>query len=345
MESEKLHIEGLIAGYFSQSLTEDESQELNTLLNESQENRVLFSSMRELWFAAGVATDDKSFDKDSAYRRFLIRAAGGGGEKRRRRIARIVIQSAAAAVLIVMASYVSFRRGNADVKNRFADITVEVPWGSRIKTSLPDGTSVWLNAGSAITYSQGFGVDERTVSLTGEGYFEVVPGKIQFGVRTEEICVNVIGTKFNFRNYPDDEEASVSLLEGKVSVCNRMKCDEKTVINPGQRVFLDKRNGEMRVKEANVMNTTEWTAGNLFFDEELLTDIIKELERHYNAKIVVADRELNSLRFYCSFIRREMSIKDIFDVLCSTGKMRYSINGKEIVLNLPAADADVQRNY
>jgi ferric-dicitrate binding protein FerR (iron transport regulator) len=344
MEIEKLHIENLIAGYFSDSLTEDEQQELNALLAESDENMALFESMREIWFAAEAG--DRTFDRNGAYRRFLDRVGRANRRKRRKKIMRAALQSAAVVAVALVVAHVSFRWGNEDIRERFAEISIEVPLGSRTKTCLPDGSSVWLNAGSRIEYSQGFGVDNRAVSLSGEGYFEVERNAgLPFEVKTAEICVNVLGTKFNFRNYPDDGEASVSLLEGSVSVCNRMKCGEQTRLSPGQKLFIDKSSGEMRVKESKVEHSVEWTAGNLFFDEELLSDIIKELERSYDVRIMVADPDLNNLRFYCSFIRREMSIKDIFDMLCSTGKMTYSISGKEIKLDLPRRDAANEHEY
>jgi ferric-dicitrate binding protein FerR (iron transport regulator) len=254
---------------------------------------------------------------------------------RRRHSRRIWWQAAAAAAVLVGVSYASFRQGGEQVKSRFANIEVEAPLGSRTKTYLPDGTLVWLNAGSKITYSQGFGVSDRKVQLSGEAYFEVVRNeKLPFGVSTNELLVDVLGTKFNFCNYPDDQEASVGLLEGRVLASNQLKMGEQAELMPNQQAFLNKKSGDMRIASASAQHTAEWTSGYLFFDEVLLPDIVKELERSYNVHIAITHPDLEQLRFYGSFVRKELNIEEVLDILASTGKIKYSINGKEISLCL-----------
>ncbi|GHU89295.1 anti-sigma factor [Bacteroidia bacterium] len=325
------YIDDLIAGYLSQDLSEEGLKELETWINESSENKRHLQHIREIWFSAGSLSGKENFDRNKAYHRFLIRTGKINETSHRKIPLRILWQSAAAVALLVIVSYVSFRQGNEQLKSRFTDIVVEAPLGSRTKTYLPDGTLVWLNAGSRISYSQGFGVDNRNVDLSGEGYFEVNKNeKLPFSVKTDEIHVNVLGTKFNFRNYPNDEEATVSLLEGKVLVKNHIKEGENIKMEPNQEVFLDKKNGSMRIIKVNARNTTEWTNGYLFFDEELLPDIVKELERSYDVKIIITHPDMEKLRFYGNFTRKEQSIEEVLDMLGSTGKIKYSVNGKEI---------------
>jgi ferric-dicitrate binding protein FerR (iron transport regulator) len=202
---------------------------------------------------------------------------------------------------------------------------------------LPDGTLVWLNAGSSLTYSQGFGVDERRASLIGEGYFEVTENpKIPFCIKTGEMYVKVLGTKFNFSNYPNDEEAVVSLIEGKVQVDNLLAKKDRMEILPNQKVLLNKKTRIMRKWKQNARLAAAWTNGLLLFDEILLPDIVKTLERNYDVHIRLADPSLKSFRFYGEFIYREQSIRDILDILSATNKIRYSMAGKEITI-LPVA--------
>jgi ferric-dicitrate binding protein FerR (iron transport regulator) len=287
--------------------------------------------MREIWFSAISASDAGTFNKEQAYQRFLLRA---GIRKAKKFSWRPVIYAAAAIALLFITSYTAYWQGGEQLKSRFSDVVIEVPSGSRTKMFLPDGTLVWLNAGSKITYSQGFGVSERKVHLQGEGYFEVTKDeKLPFGVQTNELYVYVLGTKFNFRNYPDDKEASVSLLEGIVLASNRVKKGKDVRLMPDQEVFLNKKSGEMHVSVINAQHTTEWTNGFLFFDEILLPDIVKELERSYNVSIRIADPALNTSRFYGNFIRKEQSIEEVLDLLATTNKLKYSKNGKEIILH------------
>lgn len=223
--------------------------------------------------------------------------------------------------------------GRSECKDTFADISVEAPLGSRTKLYLPDGTLVWLNAGSRMTYSQGFGVDNRKVELEGEGYFEVQRNeKLPFFVKTKDLQLQVLGTKFNFRDYPEDHEVVVSLLEGKVELNNLLKKEKEAFLAPDERAILNKANGLMTVETVTASNASQWTDGYLFFDEELLPDIVKELERSYNVNIHIANDSLNKFRFYGNFVRREQSIQEVLDALASTEKIQYKIEERNITI-------------
>jgi len=330
-------IEELIADYFVGGLDESSIAQLQQWINQSPDNKQYFQNMQEIWFASVSSGNAKNYDKDGAYKRFLQKTAVAPqmhlGERKKTPL-RFLLYGAASVILILIIAYTSYWQGAETVKNQFADMIIEAPLGSRTKMYLPDGSLVWLNASSKISYSQGFGVDNRRLYLTGEGYFEVTKNeKLPFQVRTDELHTDVIGTKFNFRNYPEEEEATVSLLEGKVLVRNILKDGDNICLSPDQKVFLNKKSGEMRMKEIKSQYTIEWTNGYLFFDEELLVDIVKVLERSYNVKITLKDKSLESFRFYGNFIQREQSIDEILDLLESTGKIKYEKTGKAIVLS------------
>lgn len=107
----------------------------------------------------------------------------------------------ASVLLLLIVSTISYWWGEHRLQRRFADIVVEAPLVGKTRLILPDSTLVWLNAGSKISYSQGFGVKDRHLQLNGEGYFEVRKDvKLPFDVKTRKLNVTVLGTKFNFRN-------------------------------------------------------------------------------------------------------------------------------------------------
>jgi ferric-dicitrate binding protein FerR (iron transport regulator) len=323
----------LIASYLTEGLDTTQWNDLNKWIQASDEHGKYFRDMREIWFSSISASDTKRFNKAKAYKHFL--ACTGKSEKKKNfLLGRPFRYAAAVAVLLIIVSYASYQMGGEVIKNQFSEVVIEAPLGSRSKTFLPDGTLVWLNAGSKITYSQGFGVNERKIQLSGEGYFEVTKNeKLPFNVQTKELGVNVLGTKFNFRNYEEDEEATVSLLEGKVSATNLIKENKTVQLAPDQIIFLNKKNGNMRITTVLAQNTAEWTKGYLFFDEELLPDIVKELERSYGVTIHITDPSLNAYRFYGSFVRREQTIEEVLELLASTHKLIYDKHGNEIVLS------------
>ncbi len=209
------------------------------------------------------------------------------------------------------------------MENAFADIVIEAPVGARTCMYLPDGTQVWLNACSRLTYSQGFGINDRNLKLEGEGYFEVSRNEqLPFIIHTQEVDVTVLGTQFNFKNYADDSEASVSLLSGKVKLSNHLRQEETLYLQPNEKVTLNKLTGEMKTTRTQVQNSKIWTHDELFFDEELLVDIAKKLMRNYDVKIEVAD-SLKNTRFYGSFKMSGSTIEQVLETISSTNRMKY----------------------
>ena len=205
--------------------------------------------------------------------------------------------------------------------------------GSKTKLTLPDGSTVWLNAGSKMVYSQGFGVRDRRLAFQGEGYFEVEKNdEMPFLVQTHDVNVTVVGTKFNFRNYPEDEEAVVELLEGKVALENQLKEESVRYLSPNEKMVLHKATGKMDITSAKVKEATLWTENILLFDEDLLPDIVRKLERSYHVRIEIENEDLKQARFYGQFNQLEQNIYDVLDMLSETGKLKYHEDGKVIYL-------------
>ena len=336
MEEENKHIDELIANYLTEGLDKNALDELKTWIAASAENQQYFIRQREIWFSAVSREAASVYDKDKAFENFRNRVESQKeiqSTSRRGFSLSALWRYAAVVAIIIAVGCISYWQGEVNVKDTFADISVEAPLGSKTKLYLPDGTLVWLNAGSRMTYSQGFGVDNRKVELEGEGYFEVKRNeKIPFFVKSKDLQLQVLGTKFNFRDYPEDHEVVVSLLEGKVGLNNLLREEKEAVLSPDERAVLNKANGLLTVESVTASNASQWTDGYLFFDEELLPDIAKELERSYNVKIHIANDSLKTFRFYGNFVRREQNIQEVLEALASTEKMQYKIEERNITI-------------
>ena len=336
MEEENKHIDELIANYLTEGLDKNALDELKTWIAASAENQQYFIRQREIWFSAVSREAASVYDKDKAFENFRNRVESQKeiqSTSRRGFSLSALWRYAAVVAIIIAVGCISYWQGEVNVKDTFADISVEAPLGSKTKLYLPDGTLVWLNAGSRMTYSQGFGDDNRKVELEGEGYFEVKRNeKIPFFVKTKDLQLQVLGTKFNFRDYPEDHEVVVSLLEGKVGLNNLLREEKEAVLSPDERAVLNKANGLLTVESVTASNASQWTDGYLFFDEELLPDIAKELERSYNVKIHIANDSLKTFRFYGNFVRREQNIQEVLEALASTEKMQYKIEERNITI-------------
>lgn len=287
----------------------------------------------ELWVSSAVADDTQQYDVDQAFERFRKRTGLDQSGRQSYKWYRTWSVAAVAIVLLGLITVTAYWQGSRQIQSNFSDIVVEAPLGSKTKLTLPDGSTVWLNAGSKMIYSQGFGVSDRRLAFQGEGYFEVEKNdEMPFLVQTHDVNVIVVGTKFNFRNYPEDEEAVVELLEGKVALENQLKEESVRYLSPNEKMVLHKATGEMDITSAKVKEATLWTENILLFDEDLLPDIVRELERSYHVQIEIENEDLKQTRFYGQFNQLEQNIYDVLDMLSETGKLKYHEEGKVIYL-------------
>lgn len=288
---------------------------------------------KELWVSSAVADDTQQYDVDQAFERFRKRTGLDQSGRQSYKWYRTWSVAAVAIVLLGLITVTAYWQGSRQIQSNFSDIVVEAPLGSKTKLTLPDGSTVWLNAGSKMVYSQGFGVSDRRLAFQGEGYFEVEKNdEMPFLVQTHDVNVTVVGTKFNFRNYPEDEEAVVELLEGKVALENQLKEEAVRYLSPNEKMVLHKATGEMDITSAKVKEATLWTENILLFDEDLLPDIVRELERSYHVQIEIENEDLKQTRFYGQFNQLEQNIYDVLDMLSETGKLKYHEEGKVIYL-------------
>lgn len=340
MERKEIHkeeIDNLISMYLTGNI---DTQSLKTLVawsKESSENSLYVRNKIEIWFSSGVVGSMTSFDKEKAFERFKNRIEKATiAEEQKQRFTKSrslkIFYRVAAAILIILLPLAGYWGGMETVKSGFSDIVVEAPMGARTKLYLPDGTLVWLNAGSKITYSQGFGVDNRDLTLEGEGYFEVKRNEeVPFEISTKELDLTVLGTKFNFRNYADDEEVVVNLLEGRVKLRNELVASADVYMSPNEKAVLSKETGRLVKTKVNTSNSNLWTRDELYFDELLLEDIAKQLSRSFDVKIEVAD-SLKNQRFYGSFRIVGNSIEKILETIASTNRMKYKYENNRYVV-------------
>ena len=287
----------------------------------------------ELWVSSAVGDDTQQYDVDQAFERFRKRTGLDQSGRQSYKWYRTWSVAAVAIVLLGLITVTAYWQGSRQIQSNFSDIVVEAPLGSKTKLTLPDGSTVWLNAGSKMVYSQGFGVSDRRLAFQGEGYFEVEKNdEMPFLVQTHDVNVTVVGTKFNFRNYPEDEEAVVELLEGKVALENQLKEEAVRYLSPNEKMVLHKATGEMDITSTKVKEATLWTENILLFDEDLLPDIVRELERSYHVQIEIENEDLKQTRFYGQFNQLEQNIYDVLDMLSETGKLKYHEEGKVIYL-------------
>lgn len=319
----------------------------------AESNKNYIKRELELHVALQVCHDSTPFDAEKAYARFLTRkqlvaaeaaeplvaarvAAQGATEPagRKGRSVSLVrrIMQVAALVALLVAPFAAYWQGSKLRMERYAEMSIEAPMGAKSKIYLPDGTLVWLNAGSKLLYAQSFGIEDRQIKLEGEGYFEVAHNsKLPFKINSEALNLEVVGTQFNFKAYLEDERVVVSLMEGAVALENRMREMPQITLKPNEQLTLHKTTGKLYKTTLKGATARAWTNGELFFDEVPLREIAKELERGYNLRVVVAD-SLKDRKFYGVFVRENNQLEEVLKMIASTGRIKYKYeNGKYLL--------------
>ena len=204
--------------------------------------------------------------------------------------------------------------------------TIRIPRGAEYKLVLADGSQVWLNAESSITYPVAFQGETREVRLQGEAYFEIAKNKNQpFIVHTTQFDVQVTGTQFNVRAYPGEIE-SATLAEGGIQL---EKGGKTYTLKPGQQAYLEEE--EVQVRKVNLESAIAWRYNAFSFEETPLEEIMNELARWYNIHVFYLNPKVKELHFTAWF-RRNCTLQEVIDILEKTGKINIELKGKTITV-------------
>jgi ferric-dicitrate binding protein FerR (iron transport regulator) len=170
--------------------------------------------------------------------------------------------------------------------------TMHTPRGGQYHLTLPDGTKVWMNAASTLTYAVNGSTRERLVKLEGEAYFEVAKDpEHPFRVESKGQVVEVLGTHFNINSYPDESTVKTTLIEGSVKVAETAK-RKSVILRPGQQAGLDKYSN-LSVKQADVSDAVAWKNGKFSFKHSDIGMVMRQLSRWYNVDVVFKGKKPN----------------------------------------------------
>lgn len=207
---------------------------------------------------------------------------------------------------------------------------ISTPQGAKTNLILPDGTQVWLNSSSQITYSGDF-VNERNIKLTGEAYFDVVKSKVPFEIKTQLGNIKVLGTAFNVKAYPD-ENFVTTLERGSLEVSSNSG-NRKVVIKPGQQSTITNKM-KFSVAEVDSKEFVSWKDGKLIFIRKPLKDVVKMLERWYNLRIVLENENTQEL-WFTGTIEME-TITEVLEMINTTLPIEYAFDRDTRIMKIKA---------
>lgn len=185
-----------------------------------------------------------------------------------------------------------------------------IPRGGEYKLVLADGTMVWLNSESEIHFPAVFGATEREITLWGEAYLEVMPdAKRPFRVKAGEGIIEVLGTSFGLRIYPDEQQWSTVLVNGSVKV---KYGPNSLLLEPGKEAFL--KNGKLVKQECEPDKELAWVRGLFIFEHDRLEKVAKELSRWYNVEFRFENEKLKEYVF-TGQVSRDIGVDSILDLM------------------------------
>ena len=354
----------LLSLQFSGEATAEELEELATLLREHPELNLQAEVLKNLWQNKQA---NLTGNKAAAYDKHLQRLSNHLSAPAlqfetpateeteedtaivqsfpKRRLFWIAAGIAASALVVFLG--VSMFNAKQAVAGKQVSNTISTRAGSKSKVQLPDGTQVWLNADSRLTYGQSFSGPLREVQLTGEAYFDVVRDKTRpFIIHTSSIDVKVLGTAFNVRSYPGEKTTETALIRGSVEVILHNNPEKKIVLKPNEKLVVENKEparvaeegapppleptlmitkGKVRVdkKDETSVIETMWVENKLAFDNDSLSAIALAMEHWYNIKMVIKNDKLKSVPFTGIFENK--TIPEVLEALSLSRHFRYDI--------------------
>ena len=356
----------LISLKLSGEATKEELEELEVYLNDHPELFTKVEALKKLWKTPDQAsTDDAEISFEKHFQRLnsqlsndavLPSKKNKAGEMPAmnkipgKKYYRLWWSVAAASVLLCWI----FFRSSEEIRPKSVGNIVSTKPGYKASVDLPDGSKVWLNADSKLTYDGDFRGETREVYLSGEAFFDVAKDKERpFIIHTRTINLKVLGTAFNLRSYENDNETETALVHGSVEVTLRDNPDKKIVLKPGEKLLVKNSRVDTSVKytkknhdeeepiavltnihyygtDSGIVETS-WTRNQLVFDKENLEKIAAKIERWYNVKVIIQRENLKEGKYTATF--EDENLEQVLEALKITGGFHYTIKNKQVIIS------------
>lgn len=303
-------MEEVLIKYFSGELDRSEEVALFRQMKNDQQLRQEYIRLQNIYALTRLAPDPK---QESEGKKGYITFTKKLQAKKHQKKIRFLLQYAAISLLLITSTFFLSRALTLPSTSTAEMNTLYVPAGQRAQLTLQDGTQVWLNAQSTLTYPARFNRKRREVSVVGEAYFDVAENrKKPFIVTTQQLTMKVLGTEFNVYSYPESGYTRTSLVEGALLVSETGKNGKPVLLSPDQQATYCEN--VIKLEKLHNPEHLLWREGIYAFDNERLIDIIEKLELYYDITIQVEDPEIFNVCYTGKFRQRD-GIDEILHIL------------------------------
>ena len=347
--------------YFHSVLDPEEFSVLEDYLKSSQNEKEISSLMKPYWKETMEGPFEGSNSNPALFGQ-IKEAIGADRQHRTQHKLKVYtwgLRAAAVLLIALISSSIFYLQKKQDLLSQQWH-SVTTPFGAKTIITLPDSSTIWLNAGSSLKYSNEFGRKNREVHLSGEAFFDVFhEPALLFQVKTSELTIKSYGTAFNVKSYPEEGTIETTLIEGSIGITRSSigsaKKDE-VLLEPNQRVVYYRNTQAIETEEAESkteLNTspsmpepgehkttyliskgidarefTSWKDGTIFISSETLVDLAVKLERKYNVKIHFESEALKHLRFTGSL--ENETVEQVIHAIGISAQIDYEIEDRDI---------------
>lgn len=319
-----------ISSFLQGELSDSDKIEFHEWLNASSENKNDYFQEKDIWDACQSQSKKVDLKKEWAFLSRRIDALKDRGIISINNKLRFWSGVAALILITFGLGWSSQIISNSLTKKDQYSHQLEVPRGQRSKLLLADGSEVWLNSDSKMSFSVNENSQERIVNLEGEASFHVAHNKKQaFIVKVKGQDIRVLGTTFNVRSYSNEESVYTTLEEGSIE----LKAAGKTIImKPKQQIEYNRISKNISVKKVHPELYSAWRNGRYVFENEELTHIIKMAERWYDVDFIYPEGAFKDMHF-SGVIKRNKSIEHVLTLINHTTPIRYEMKRDMIMVS------------
>jgi len=317
-------IEELVGSYLSGNATDDDIEKLTLWIEESSENHTYYHQLCNIWQMANLKFSPDEINVDEAHRRFIRHI-----EQRKWSPSGFFVYWQRIAAILLLPLVLVFSYLMLDKPANYSEAIYQeifAPYGTHSKINLPDGSLVWLNAGSSLKYPAVFLPGERKIHLTGEAYFEVESDvENPFIVETEHLQVRATGTAFNVEAYSVDSIVSVTMVKGEVNVLTESSSTLEMM--PGERFRYNLYTMKGDIEKTDPYKWYAWIDGRMVFRDDPLEYVFKRIGQTFNIDVSVKDTSIAKHLYRATF--EEESLDEILRLLQMTAPIQYTYLERE----------------
>ncbi len=337
-------INDLIGLVLSGEATEQDKEALKNWISQSEENREQFYILRALW--KNTTTEVNRTNSEELFNKTLKKIESSQpdeylpesypeiNENKNKRYIGLKVAASITVLLVAVALFFYQKRQIDAEPGKTFMVEESNPAGRKSRIFLPDGSVVWLNSESTISYPESFSEKDREVHLTGEAYFEVTKDSLRpFNILSGNIKTTVLGTSFNIKAHQNAENVLVAVKSGRVAVNLQGEPSKNVILGPNEMAIYAKDSDNLsKTAFDDPMSQFAWAEGILYFQNTTLREVFSSLEVWYNVSITVEQPGIDLNHIYTGSFKKNETLRNVLEAIKFIEKFDFKLKGKEVTI-------------